>query len=46
MAKDELKLKIYSKIQELNIAIDKDLFDYGYEILNQYILLLFFCLVL
>ena len=38
MAKNELKLKIYSKIQESNIAIDKDLFDYGYEILNQYIL--------
>ena len=46
MAKDELKLKIYSKIQELNIAIDKDLFDYGYEILNQYILLLLFSIII
>lgn len=38
MKKSELKLKIYDQMQESNIAIDKDLFDYGYDIFNDYVL--------
>ena len=38
MKKSELKLKIYEKIQKSDIAIDQDLFDYGYDIFNDYVL--------
>lgn len=46
MKKSELKLKIYDQMQESNIAIDQDLFDYGYEIMNQYILFVFFSVII